>query len=157
MIATTEIEVGLDCLGQSVVRRMHCEVPMLVRVVSSPRSPTLTLAMVNGAAGPLGGDRLAFRLHVGAGARVAVCSVAAAMAQPGPHGEQSQLLVEVVVDDDAVLDWRPQPTVSVAGSDHRVDVRLSRRGHSQRSRCAKACRWVAAANPPGDSRCTNES
>jgi urease accessory protein len=127
--ATTEVEVGLDCRGHTVVRRMYCEVPMLVRVVdgTNPIGPgsVLTLAMVNGAAGPLGGDRLRFRLHVGAGANVAVCSVAAAMAQPGPRGEPSRLDVELVVGDDAMLDWRPEPTVSVMGSDHRVGVRLS--------------------------------
>ena len=123
--ATTEIDVGLDCRGHTVVRRMYCEAPLLVRVVGLLNAPRLTLAMVNGAAGPLGGDRLTFRLHVAPGAHVSVCSVAAAMAQPGPHGEQSELLVEVDVAADASLDWRPEPTVSVMGSDHRVDVRLS--------------------------------
>ena len=98
--ATTEIDVGLDDRGHTVVRRIYCEVPMLVRVVGEPSSRGLTLAMVNGAAGPLGGDRLKFRLHVGPGANVTVCSVAAAMAQPGPHGEQSELLVEIDVGDE---------------------------------------------------------
>jgi urease accessory protein len=122
--ATTEIEVGLDCRGHTVVRRMRCEVPMLVRVVDEP-GRKLRLAMVNGAAGPLGGDRLRFRLEVGPGADVAVCSVAAAMAQPGPRGEPSELSVDLVVGQEAILDWHPQPTVSVMGSDHRVVVRLS--------------------------------
>lgn len=97
---------------------------MLVRVVDGS-GPALNLAMVNGAAGPLGGDRLHFRLEVGAGAHVVVCSVAAAMAQPGPHGEPSELRVELGVGAEAVLDWHPQPTVSVIGSDHRVTMRLS--------------------------------
>lgn len=97
---------------------------MLVRVIGQPSS-ALTLAMVNGAAGPLGGDRLRFRLQVGPGAHVAVCSVAAAMAQPGPRGEPSELSVDLVVGNEATLDWHPQPTVSVIGSDHRVVVRLS--------------------------------
>ena len=128
--ASTEIDVGLDSRGHTVVQRMYCEVPMLVRVVDGNR-PALTLAMVNGAAGPLGGDRLTFRLRVWPGARVAVCSVAAAMAQPGPHGERSEQLIEVTVDENAVLDWRPEPTISVMGSDHRVDVRLSATGTSR--------------------------
>lgn len=97
---------------------------MLVRVIDQPSS-ALTLAMVNGAAGPLGGDRLRFRLRVGPGAHVAVCSVAAAMAQPGPRGEPSALSVDLDVGQGATLDWRPQSTVSVVGSDHRVVVRLS--------------------------------
>ena len=122
--ATTEIEVGVDCRGNTVVRRMRCEVPLLVRVVEEP-GPVLSLALVNGAAGPLGGDRLRFRLELGHGAQVVVRSVAAAMAQPGPHGERSELSVDLVIAEQATLDWRPQPTVSVVGSDHRATVRLS--------------------------------
>jgi urease accessory protein len=122
--ASTEIDVGRDRRGYTVVQRMRCEVPMLVRVVGQP-GPMLTLAMVSGAAGPLGGDHLRFRLVIGPGAHVTVCSVAAAMAQPGPRGEQSQLRVDLVVGDDASLDWHPEPAVSVAGSDHHVVVRLA--------------------------------
>ncbi len=127
--ACTEIEVGVDSRGFTVVRRMRCEVPLLVRMVGAP-GPTLGLAMIGGAAGPLGGDRLRFRLEVGVGAQVTVRSVAAAMAQPGPAGEPSQLDVDIVVSERASLDWRPQPTVSVVGSDHSVVVRLSATGSS---------------------------
>jgi urease accessory protein len=129
--ATTEIDVGLDCRGHTVVQRMYCEAPLLVRVVGEPSSTGLMLAMVNGAAGPLGGDRLRFRLQIASGAHVAVCSVAAAMAQPGPYGERSELLVEIDVGAGASLDWRPEPTVSVMGSHHRIDVRLSATGTSK--------------------------
>ncbi len=129
MDATTAIEVGLDDRGHTVVRRMSCEVPLLVRVVDG--GPELTLAMVNGAAGPLGGDRYRFRLEVGAGAHVAVCSVAAAMAQPGPRGAASEMIVDLVVGERATLEWRPQPTVSVVGSDHRIVVRLAAAGSSR--------------------------
>jgi urease accessory protein len=122
--ATTEVEVGLDSRGHSVVQRMVCEVPMLVRVIDEP-GPRLTLAMVNGAAGPLGGDRLRFRLTLGPASQVTVISVAAAMAQPGARGGPSHLAVDLMVGDGAVLDWHPQPTVSVVGSDHRVVLRLS--------------------------------
>lgn len=127
--ATTEIVVGLDRRGHSVVQRMHCEAPMLVRVVGGS-SHLLELAMVNGAAGPLGGDRLRFRLEVQEGAGVSVRSVAAAMAQPGPRGEPSHLAVELLVAAGATLDWRPQPTVSVIGSDHRTTMRLECNGSS---------------------------
>jgi urease accessory protein len=122
--AKTDIEVGVDCRGRTVVQRMSCEVPMLVRVIDEP-GPMLTLALVNGAAGPLGGDRLHFKLAVGAGARVAVGSVAAAIAQPGPLGEPSELVVDLIVEDHAVLDWHPQPNVSVVGSVHSIVVRLT--------------------------------
>jgi urease accessory protein len=121
--ATTSIVLGVDRDGRTVVRRMRCEVPMLVRIVGEPGA-VLNLAIVGGAAGPLGGDRLCFRLELQAGAQVAVRSVAAAMAQPGPRGEPSEVTIDLVVAAGACLDWQPQPVVSVMGSDHRVNVRL---------------------------------
>lgn len=119
--ATTEIVVGIDRRRHSVVRRMRCEVPMLVRVVDGT-GPVLHLAMVNGAAGPLGGDQLRFRLEVEAGANVVVRSVAAALAQPGPGDEASQLHVDLEVGPQASLEWLPQPTLSVMRSVHRSIV-----------------------------------
>ena len=129
MEASTDIVVGVDRRGHTVVRRMRCEAPMLVRVVGDS-GPQLNLAMVGGAAGPLGGDRLCFRLEVEAGAQLSVRSVAAAMAQPGPSGDGSSLSIDLVVGEAATLDWQPQPTVSVAGSNHRSSVRLEATGSS---------------------------
>ncbi|MBI5090307.1 MAG: urease accessory protein UreD [Actinobacteria bacterium] len=124
MDATTEVEVGLDARGRSVVRRMHCEAPLLVRVAGTDSS-CLLLVLVNGAAGPLGGDRLRFRLRLAAGTDVDVRSVAASMVQPGPRGAPSSYDVDLEVGDGARLRWSPEPTVSVCGSDHRTTVRLS--------------------------------
>ena len=103
MRATTTIEVGLDARGHTVAHRIQCDVPLLVRVADTP-GPVLTLLLVNGAAGPLGGDQLSFRLEVGPGAHVIVRSVAATMAQPGPSGEPSSLDIELVVGREAMLD-----------------------------------------------------
>jgi urease accessory protein len=122
--AATHVEVGLGADGRSVVRRMHCEAPLLVRVAADP-GPGLSLLLVGGAAGPLGGDRLRFDLTVGAGCHVVVRSVAATMVQPGAHGDHSELDYDISVDHDATLDWAPEPTVSVIGSDHRVRLRLA--------------------------------
>jgi len=123
MKARTDVEVGLDARGHTVVRRLHCEVPLLVREADEP-GPTLALLLVNGAAGPLGGDVLRFRLTVADGASVRVRSVAASMAQPGPRGDPSSLHVEVTVGSGASLDWCPQPTISVEGSVHRTVTTL---------------------------------
>jgi urease accessory protein len=124
MDARTEVEVGLDDQGHTAVRRMQCEAPLLVRVIESGQR-TLHLALVNGAAGPIGGDDLSFRLTVGPGARVDVVSVAAQMAQPGPHGRPSALHLDMHVASDAHLNWAPQPMVSVVGSHHRTVVHVS--------------------------------
>jgi urease accessory protein len=122
--ATTTIETALDAHGRTVASRLQCDVPLLVRVADTPR-PDLNLLLVNGAAGPLGGDHLRFRLEVGPGTHVTVRSVAATMAQPGPTGEPSLLEVELVVHERATLDWAPEPMVSVCGSHHRTTMHLS--------------------------------
>ena len=99
--ATTEIEVGVDCRGHTVVRRMYCEAPMLVRVVDEP-----------GACADVGNGQRRCRaigrrpLPVPPRCRCrcstsSVRSVAAAMAQPGPHGERSELTVESVIAERA--------------------------------------------------------
>ena len=129
MRASTEIEVGLDARGHTVARRLHCEVPLLVRVADTP-GQNLSLLLVNGAAAPLGGDHLSFRLEVCAGAHVTVRSVAASMAQPGPSGAPSLLEVELVVHEGATLDWAPEPMVTVHNSDHTTTMHLIAAGNS---------------------------
>jgi len=44
--ATTEVEVGLDARGRSVVRRMHCEAPLLVRVAGTDSSRNVVTSVV---------------------------------------------------------------------------------------------------------------
>lgn len=116
--ATTELEVGVDTSGRSVLRTMRCEVPLLVRVDTA--ADVLTLVVVNGAAGPLGGDELHLSLVVDDGASVRVRSVAASMAQPGPAGGSSTTVTRLVVGESARLDWDLEPTISVRGSYHRA-------------------------------------
>jgi urease accessory protein len=102
--ATTVLEVGLDASGASVLCQMQCEVPLVVRVGASVDG-VLELLVVNAAAGPLGGDEFDLSLTVGEGAAVRVRSVAASMAQPGPHGDASIAQTRLVVADGARLDW----------------------------------------------------
>src|SRR5262245_29375050 len=123
MDATTDIVAAVASRARTVLDRCRCESPLLVRVADD-RGAALHLLLVGGSAGPLGGDRLRLRLTVADGARVVVRSVAAAMAQPGPTGARSKLAIELQVGEEAMLDWRPQPMVSVAGSDHRTELRL---------------------------------
>jgi urease accessory protein len=102
---------------------MQCEVPLVVRVGASVDG-VLELLVVNAAAGPLGGDEFDLSLTVGEGAAVRVRSVAASMAQPGPHGDASIAQTRLVVADGARLDWQLEPTVSVCGSVHTAHTRL---------------------------------
>lgn len=103
--------------------RLRSEAPLLVRTAAE-RDGSLGLHLVGGAAGPLGGDELRTDIELGPGAVVSARSVAASLAQPSPRGEASSSAINVGVGVGAVLDWRPEPLISIAGSDHHVDVRL---------------------------------
>lgn len=102
---------------------MHasCEVPLLFRVAGGD-GRVLELTWVNGAAGPLGGDRLRLDLRVEAGAAVRVRSTGAALVQPGPHGAPSHSDVHIELGEGSRLDWWPEPTVSVRASRHRTST-----------------------------------
>jgi urease accessory protein len=78
------------------------------------------LFLVGSGAGPLGGDDLRIDVDVRPGAHLVVRSVAASLVQPGPSGAPSSLRVSVRVGADASLRWEPQPTILVAGCDHRT-------------------------------------
>lgn len=98
-----------------------------LRVVELRSAPPLTLrrtgpaeiSIVGSAAAPLGGDRLALDVIVGAGTSISIRSVAATLAYPGVGGDGSQLDITAEVGPDASLDWAPQPTVAVDGCRHR--------------------------------------
>lgn len=74
--------------------------------------------LVASGAGPVGGDDLALDLDVGCGASLVVRSAAAAMVLPGPSGQPSSLRVRARVS--GALWWAPEPTILVAGCDHRA-------------------------------------
>jgi urease accessory protein len=120
--AATLLEVGVDASGASVLRRVHCEAPLLVRAETGEHG--LTLWLVGGAAGPLGGDELSLDLRVDSGAHVRVRSVAAQAVHPSPHGTASTLRTSITVGDEAVVDWAPEPTLSIVGSVHTTSLRV---------------------------------
>ncbi|MCX6519592.1 MAG: urease accessory protein UreD [Actinobacteria bacterium] len=100
---------------------MSCEVPLLFREARTD-GPTLALSWVNGAAGPVGGDRLQLSLRVEEGAAVRIRSTGAAMVHPGPSGAPSTFDIDITLAAGATLDWWPEPTVSVQRSRHRTSM-----------------------------------
>ena len=138
MQATTELLVGVDVAGRTVLKRTHCEVPLIVRVGESCDA-TMTLAFVNGSAGPLGGDELLLSVVVEDGASVRVRSVGASMVQPGTTVADSWLRTTLEVGADAVVDWQFEPTVSVAGSRHRSSTLLYLAATSSLRFCETVC------------------
>lgn len=78
--------------------------------------------LVASGAGPIGGDELSLSLSVERGACLVVRSAAASMVLPGPHGTSSTMTVRAQVAGS--LHWLPEPTVAVAGCDHRATARI---------------------------------
>ena len=76
------------------------------------------LYLVASGAGPVGGDDLHLDVDVRFGAALVVRSAAASMVLPGPTGSPSSLRVRARVGGS--LRWEPEPTILVAGCDHRT-------------------------------------
>jgi len=103
--------VGVDGGGRPVtqVAGLRSEVPLVLRPTLPPADPPYpaweeamrggcTVALVAGAAGPLGGDELRLEVVVGAGSALTLTEVGATLLLPGPRGAESRLTVEVVVE-----------------------------------------------------------
>lgn len=80
------------------------------------------LYLVASGAGPVGGDELRLDLDVRCGASLVVRSAGASMALPGPSGQPSYLRVRARVGGS--LRWEPEPTILVAGCDHRASTTI---------------------------------
>jgi urease accessory protein len=98
---------------------LSSQVPLVLR-----RTPE-AVYVVGGAAGPIGGDELALRISVGAGAFLRVRTAAASIALPGPDGLESVLRVTVDVGAGARLEYLPEPVVASAGARHATIIRVT--------------------------------
>ncbi|MFE4463249.1 urease accessory protein UreD, partial [Nocardia tengchongensis] len=77
-----------------------------------------TVHLIGTAATPLGGDVLDIVVSVGAGARLAVRSVAATIALPGRETRKSLAHWRFEVAAGGELDVDPEPTVVAGGAEH---------------------------------------
>jgi urease accessory protein len=78
--------------------------------------------LVGSAGGPLGGDDVELQIDVGAGASLAIGSVAASLVLAG--AAPSTTRVRVVVRPGGRLAWTPEPLIVTGRADHRVDVHV---------------------------------
>jgi urease accessory protein len=124
--ACAHIVAEADPAGGTRLTTLAGQAPLLLRRTGprSRRGSAVTVQLVGGAAGPIGGDRLHCRVRVGAGAGVRVESVAASVALPGTGGAQSRLDITVRIDADGSLVWSPQPLIAARGARHRTDSRI---------------------------------
>lgn len=128
MKARARIVARAEQDGTTSLVTLAGETPLLLRRTAHPDGLDVArIHLVGGTAGPIGGDDLAYRVDIGAGAKVEVRSLAAALALPGPGGAQSTLAFDVQVGPGARLDWAPEPLVAVRGANHAVhaDVELA--------------------------------
>jgi urease accessory protein len=109
MRATARIVAEPDGRGGTRLTELYGEVPLLVRQTGPGE-----VHLVGGAAGPLGGDDLAIDVHVAAGARLVVRTVAASVALPGAGQSRTRVTATV----HGRLEWRPEPVVATHRCDH---------------------------------------
>ncbi|WP_163554485.1 urease accessory protein UreD [Candidatus Frankia alpina] len=134
--AAVRVERGTQ--GAPRLAELRSDVPIVLRLTGVPPArtgagvdaeplPTMTVHLVNGAAGPLAGDDLRLDISVGGGVRLVLRSVAATVALPGHGPGPSRLTVTAEVADGGELDFGPEPTVVADGADHRMitEIRLA--------------------------------
>lgn len=111
-----EAVVEVECrAGRTVCTRLRSDPPLTLR-----RTEDGVVHLVGSSAGPLGGDDLRLRIHVGDGAGLVLRSVAASIVLPGPALGPSRALLEAEVGVGAHLVVEPQPQILVHGADHEV-------------------------------------
>jgi len=87
--------------------------------LAARRTGERRIHLVSTAFGPLGGDVAVVRLHIEAGARLEVCSVAAAVCMPSQEPAPSSAELYAEVADGAQLDLVLEPMIVAAGAEHR--------------------------------------
>jgi urease accessory protein len=117
--AAAEIVAAAGTAGVTRLPVLSSQVPLVLR-----RTPE-AVYVVGGAAGPIGGDELALRISVGAGAFLRVRTAAASIALPGPDGLESALRVSVDVAAGGRLEYLPEPVVVSAGARHATIIRVT--------------------------------
>lgn len=125
MKARARIVARAEQDGTTHLATLAGETPLLLRRTVHPDGLDVArIQLYGGTAGPIGGDDLAYRVDVGSGARVEVCSGAPSLALPGPGGAQSTLAYDVRVASGARLAWAPEPLIAVRGANHAVHARI---------------------------------
>jgi urease accessory protein len=117
--AAAEIVAVAGADGRTRLPVLSSQVPLVLR-----RTPE-AVYVVGGAAGPIGGDQLDFRISVGARAFLRVRTAAAAIALPGPDGLESVLRITADVGAGARLEYLPEPVVVSAGARHATIIRVT--------------------------------
>ena len=128
----TQLRVSRDGRNRSRVSTLRPEAPFALRLTRAKApepwaayaADVARVSVTAGAAGPVGGDRLALHIHVGQGSSLVLSEISPTLVLPGPHGEQSQTQVRIRVEAGGTLIWLPEPMIAARGCDHLNDVRV---------------------------------
>jgi urease accessory protein len=101
----------------------RCAPPIVFRQTGPNR-----VHLVHAAGGPLGGDELALKVHLGAGTSLHVRSAGATLVQPSNPAAWARWTVVADLADGAMLDWRPEPTVIYDGAELRSGMNIALHG-----------------------------
>ena len=142
MRSTVELAAELAA-GRTVVRRTRAGGHFAVRETAPG-----VVHLVGTAAGPLGGDEVEVRVRVGAGARLAVRSVAATLVYPARDAAAACVRVVAEVADGGHLDLAPEPTIVCAGAELATTTHVALAG-SATLRLLEEVVLGRANEPPG--------
>ncbi|MEV6109277.1 urease accessory protein UreD [Streptomyces sp. NPDC051940] len=109
--------------GRTVLPELRGDGPLALRRIRSA-GPGAHVCLVGAMSAPLGGDRLALDVTLGAGTRLHLSSAAATIALPGRTGAPASYTIRISVGADAELDWLPEPLIAAAGSRLEVTTRI---------------------------------
>lgn len=138
MLASARLAVTRDLTHSTRTRisRLRSDAPLVLRPThpvhpepmprwNLPGPGAARVALVAGAAGPVGGDHLRLDVEVGPGAALILGAVAATLLLPGPHGQPSSTDITIKVAARGILIWLPGPVIAARGCDHHAITRAS--------------------------------
>ncbi|MEV6604391.1 urease accessory protein UreD [Kutzneria sp. NPDC051319] len=107
--------------GRTVVTELRSAAPMTLLPQRSRLrrgTGTAVVHLVSSATAPLGGDDLSLEVHVGPGAHLQLRGIAATLALPGHKGERSHASIRFDIDDEASVEFLPEPTIVTSRASH---------------------------------------
>lgn len=117
MKAAARLVVERDPDGRTVLRELRSAAPLTLLPKRRTGESTV-VHLVGSASAPLGGDDLRLDVVVGAGARLRLSGVAATLALPGSHAEESRTTVHIEVGAGGSIDYLPEPTIITRRAQH---------------------------------------
>lgn len=110
--------------GETILSRSYAEAPLKVQRPFYPEGAKVChTVMLHTAGGIVGGDRLAYAIHLNPQAQ-ALLTTATATKVYRSNGQPARQTIQIQVAEAAYLEWLPQETIVFNGADYRQDLRV---------------------------------